>query len=112
MDIKSTFNANSIRENIIIIQKKIATMIEEGNDDIFEHELNIMTTMPDFYQDHPFLVKKICKREDLTILYKMLENLDSVENGDKSLSSVELNLGEELANKFLYPVIDKNKKNK
>ena len=40
----------------------------------------------------------------------MLNNLEKVESGEKSLASVELNLGNKLANQYLYPVLQKNKK--
>ena len=35
----------------------------------------------------------------------MLNNLQQIENGKKTLNNVELKLGEELANKYLYPNI-------
>jgi hypothetical protein len=37
----------------------------------------------------------------------MIANLESVMKGDKSLASVEMNLGMELKNKFLDPHLDK-----
>ena len=45
-----------------------------GKSDSFDFELEIMTQFPDFYQAHPFLVKKLCKRDDISMLYKMLDN--------------------------------------
>jgi hypothetical protein len=39
----------------------------------------------------------------------MLDNLEQVEKGNKSLASVEHTLGDELANKFLYPSLNKKK---
>jgi hypothetical protein len=61
-----------------------------------------------FYQEYPFLVKKICKKENLSMLYKMLGLLDNIEKGNDTLNNVEKNLGEELANNYLYPNIKKN----
>ena len=81
-----------------------------GKSDLFEIELEVMTKYPEFYEGHPFLVKKLCKRDDISMLFKMLDNLDKVDNGTKSLATVELTLGEELADKYLYPVVGKPNK--
>ena len=41
------------------------------------------------------------------MLYKMFENLNEVELGNKSLSNVELTLGDELAKQYIYSKIQK-----
>ena len=105
--VKTSFNTNNIKENIKNINILITTMESSGVKDPFEYELKILTDFPEFYDEYPFLVKKLCKKDDINILYKMLDNLDMVENGNKSLASVEHNLGSELANKYLYPVVNK-----
>ena len=79
----------------------------DGKKDVFEFELELLEVFPEFYDKYPFLVKKLCKRGDLSILYKMIDNLEQIENGDKSMASVEMNLGQDLANKFLYPSLKK-----
>lgn len=101
---ENIFNVLLIRETIKQIDTKIKEM---GNKNPFEMELEIMTLFPEFYDSHPFLVKKLCKRDDLTMLYKMLSQLEEVETGSRSLSTVELTLGEELAQQYLYPVVGK-----
>ena len=57
---------------------------------------------PLFATNYPFLLKKIVKNEDIEYLYKMLDNLKQVEQGNKKLEDVEMNLGENLAEKYLY----------
>jgi hypothetical protein len=106
-ELKSDFKVNFIKTSVDQIKKMIQKMEEKGNIDSFDLELKIMETHPEFYHEHPFLVKKLCKKEDISMLYKMLDNLNNVENGEKSLASVELNLGNELANKYIYPKINK-----
>ena len=108
-ELKTSFDLILVRENVKSISEKINKMELEGTSDPFDFEMEIMESHPEFYQTHPFLVKKLCKREDLSMLDKMLEQLKKVENGNKSLAGVELKLGEELANQYLYPVV--NKKN-
>jgi hypothetical protein len=38
----------------------------------------------------------------------MLENLEKIENGEQTMASTELKLGEELAQQYLYPVVNNN----
>jgi len=108
-ELKKTFDILMILENIKLISETIKQMEEKGINNSFDFELKIMEDYPEFYQSHPFLVKKVCSKSDLTMLYKMLNNLQEVENGNKSLASVEMSLGNDLANQFLYPVINKKK---
>ena len=53
------------------------------------------------------LINLGCKKEDISMLFKMLTNLDQVEKGEKSLASVELKLGNELADQYIYPKMKK-----
>jgi hypothetical protein len=101
--VRNTFNINFIKETIIKLNKLIDEMKLKGNNDILEHELEILHTYPEFYDAYPFLVKKVCKGGDLNMLDTMFKNLEIVESGDKSLASVELNLGNKLAAQYLNP---------
>ena len=105
--LRTTFNINLIKENINKINIIINDMKSKGNNDILEHELEIMHTYPEFYDSYPFLVKKICKGGDLNMLETMFKNLEKVESGEKSLAGVELKLGKELASQYLEPAVKK-----
>jgi hypothetical protein len=105
-EIRQTFNIKLIQNTINNINKDINKDINK-NKSIFELELYIMTEYPEFYNNYPFLVKKLCKKDDMEILYKMFNNLNDVELGNKTLSNVELSLGDELAKQFIYPKINK-----
>jgi hypothetical protein len=105
--IKTNFETGKIKQQIVVLTEFINTLKEQNITTPFEVEMEIMMKYPMFYQEYPFLVKKLCKGDDLSMVYTMLENLDSVQKGEKSLASVELNLGEQLANKYLYPNIKK-----
>ena len=102
----SKFNIKLIQNNINIINDDINKEINKSKS-IFELELYIMSEYPDFYSKYPFLVKKLCKKDDIEMLYKMFDNLNEVELGNKTLSNVELTLGDELAKQFIYPKINK-----
>lgn len=105
--VRTTFNINFVKEYIIKINDIISNMKEKGNHNIVDHELEVLNTYPEFYQSYPFLVKKVCKGDDLGMLDTMFNNLEKVESGDKSLASVELKLGQNLASKYLDPVVKK-----
>jgi hypothetical protein len=107
--LRKTFNVNMIREHIVLISDYIISMEAAGKTDVFNMEIELLEVFPEFYDQYPFLVKKLCKKDDITVLYKMLDNLEQVEKGDKTMATVEDNLGKELANQYLYPNINKKK---
>jgi hypothetical protein len=98
-----------IRSKIKLLVDKLAELRKEGVKDPFELESYIINNMTDFYDTYPSLVKRLCREEnqDNTFLYKMIETLEKVNNGEKSMAVAELSLGEELAEKYLYPVVSK-----
>jgi hypothetical protein len=98
-------NTQMLETNIKSLVDYVNILKESGVKDPFEIEMDILNNFPDFYSEYPFIVKKISKGDDLSILYKMIKSLKKVEKGEKSLYQVELPLGEELANKYLYPNI-------
>lgn len=103
--IRHTFNTEDIKTNINNI-KEYMNANKEKNKSHFELELDIIEKYPEFYHEYPFLVKKVCKDDNLDTLYKMLDNLAMVEKGDKSFAEVEKTLGEELANEFIHSKIN------
>ena len=104
-EIRHKFDINQIKTTINLIKNTIDKSIKEGETDSFKHELQILELYPEFYDNYPFLVKKICKNDDMNMLYKMFENLQEIENGDTTINNVELKLGNELASQYLYPNI-------
>lgn len=96
-------NTQMLEKNINTLITYVNVLKESGVNDPFEIEMDILNNFPDIYSEYPFIVKKICKGDDLAILFKMIKCLKKVETGEKSLQQVEYPLGEELANKYLYP---------
>jgi hypothetical protein len=94
-----------IKTQIKIMISKIKELRSNNIDDNFEIEKYFMNNMSDFYDNYPYLVKTLCKTQnfdtDLTYLYKMLNILDDY------TPKKEKDLSEELANQYLYPVINK-----
>jgi hypothetical protein len=89
--------------------ERLKALRNMGIDDTFDLEMDIMNTMPVFYEQFPSIVKRLCreKNQDNAYLYKMINLLKQVEQGNTSLGAVELSLGNELAEKFVYPVVNK-----
>ena len=108
--VRSNFNTNEIKKNIDNINKRIQELVKQGKTESFDIEIVLLEEMPEFYDEYPFLVKRLCKRENNDFLFKMLDNLEAVDKGKKSLATTELKLGEELAEKYLYPAVGKNNK--
>jgi hypothetical protein len=98
---------NSIKSNIEMIKTYINLLELEGISKPFDFEMKILEKFPEFYGEYPFLVKKLTQRVDLSVLNKMIDQLEQVDAGNISLASVEMNLGSELANQYIYPNIDK-----
>jgi hypothetical protein len=98
-----------LRQKINIIIEKVVELRNRGITDSFELELFFINNMTEYYESYPHLIKRLCREEnqDNTFLYKMIDNLEQVNKGEKSMANVELTLGNELANKYLYPVLDK-----
>ena len=105
-ELKSSFDIEMILKTVEEIKKEI-NLIKLTKNDSLEIELEIINKFSKFYESHPFLVKKVCKGDDLTMLYEMLNKLHHVEKGNETLTSVETNLGSKLADKYLYPNLKK-----
>lgn len=110
--LKTDFKVDDIRTTITKIQARIEDMKKAGVNDAFEFEMDIMTNLPDFYHEYPFLVKTLSSGRDTMYLHKMLDSLENVQKGNTSLAHTEYTLGNELADKFINPVINKDNKNK
>jgi hypothetical protein len=105
---------SNFREQLKLLETTIAEQRKQGKTDSFELEVYIIENMTDFYDEYPSIVKRLCREEnqDNTMLYRMIETLEQVKKGEKSIETVELQLGHELAEKFVYPIIqeEENKK--
>ena len=105
-----------IRQKIIMIQLKIKELRSSGITEPFDLEIEFMKSYPDLYDRYPTIIKRFCREEnqDNNYLYKMINLLEQVNENKLSLEKAEKDLGQELANKFLYPVVkeEERKKNK
>ena len=84
---------------------------ELKNEDKLQYEFSLRDVFPTFSESHPFLFRKIVMGDDLTFLYKMLDNIQKINDGELTQQEVEMSLGSELANVYVYPAMEaaKNK---
>jgi hypothetical protein len=97
-----------IKKYITEIKKfaELDTYKEIKKNDKLQFEFAIRDIFPEFSQEHPFLFRKIVMGDDLTFLYKMLDNIDKINSGELTQKEVEMSLGTELADKYVYPAMN------
>lgn len=105
---------NLIEDKLKLLITRLELLRTSGIENPFDLEMDIMNNMCDFYDDFPSIVKRLCreKNQDNTYLYKMIRLLKQVEDGKVELKDVESSLGNELAEKFVYPIVRKLDKDK
>jgi hypothetical protein len=97
---------DELKKDMKELREAVAKCRKDGKDG-FDIEMTIMTDLPEIYEQYPFLVKRLSKSTDDSYLDKFLNAIDEVSRGEKSLASVELNLGLELKKKFIDSVLEK-----
>ena len=99
-----------IKKYITEIKKftELDTYKEIKKTDKLQFEFAIRDIFPEFSQEHPFLFRKIVMGDDLTFLYKMLDNIDKINSGELTQQAVEATLGNELANVYIHPALAAN----
>ena len=96
-----------MKQRIENAKNKIAELVKANKTHV-EIEMYFLENEKEFYENYPYLIKKLIKGGSLDFLDKMLENLEKIENGEQTMASTELKLGEELAQQYLYPVVNNN----
>jgi hypothetical protein len=105
-EIKTNFETQKIKNMINNITNEINKMKLNCITDIFIYEQKIIELFPDFYENHPFLVKKLCKGDNISMLYQMLDRLDTIEEKKDTFENVEKELGNQLAKKYIHTKIN------
>jgi hypothetical protein len=68
---------------------------------IDEYEKKLADYVPAFKEEYPFLFKMIISGQDLSMLNLFLDNIDSIDKGEKTLNDARNELGEILHNKYV-----------
>ena len=105
--LKDDFKTTDIKTMVKQIQNRIVELKKQGVVEDYDIESKLYEDLPEFYDEYPFLVKKLVSGGDMSVLYRMLDTLESVQKGKKSFAGAELALGKELADDYLHPAVKK-----
>jgi hypothetical protein len=98
-----------IRQTVVLIQKMIDTdqykVLEK--EDPNKYRESLMQLFPTFAEDYPSLFKQIIFRRDLSMLEMMLKKIEDLRAGSLTEKEITTNIGETLAEKYIYPVFGK-----
>uniref|UniRef100_A0A6C0H716 Uncharacterized protein n=1 Tax=viral metagenome TaxID=1070528 RepID=A0A6C0H716_9ZZZZ len=97
--LRETYDIDYIKKNIIDINNEIINLKKKKIITVYDLEIHIMNIYPEFYDEYPFIVKKLCKCENIDMIYMMLHELEKVEQG-KDFKEIENKLANDLANKY------------
>ena len=106
------FNQNKKQEILLIKQIVVLIVNLKKNDIITIQDIDkkINELFPFFVSNYPVLYQMVITNDKLDILYKMIENLEDICDNKKELDNVREELGENLAEVYLYPKFGKPQK--
>jgi hypothetical protein len=101
-------SGNDVMSTIQLIQKiiEVKEFVELYKNDQSKYRENLQRMFPTFAGDYPFLFKKVIFKQDLSLLPTILQSIDNIKNGENE-KNITANIGEILAEKYLYPVLGK-----
>jgi len=100
-------DVKKIRINIQIVKNWVNKQKNKGITDSLKLEQSVYDNLNELYMSFPSIVKMICKDQDMKEVEKMLNKLEEVKDKKITLEEAEKDLGDEYANKFLYPKLNK-----
>lgn len=78
-------------------------MLEVRTNDIKNFKYIVRDKFEKFNEKYPTIMDIIIDGGDLSFLYKMLEKIDLVKQNKQKLRNVEIDLRDEMAEKYVYP---------
>ena len=99
----------SIRDTVDLLQKIINTceFKEKKENNNKEYQNYLIQIFPTFYETYPTLFNNIIENKDLSFLEPMLDGIMKINENKDLQDNIEKDLGEQLAEKYLYPNIKK-----
>jgi len=104
-------DVNVLMDQITLILEYMVTdeMKQLKVSDYPTYEEQLELKFPQFAEKYYAVFKKVISGEDITPLFEMLAGIERVKKGKETIEEVETELGKKLAEKYIFPVIDKNK---
>lgn len=75
------------------------------------YELHMESKYEEFADRYYGLFRKVISGEDITPLLSMLGAIEKIKTGELTMETAEAQLGDELAEKFVYPKLSKKQSN-
>lgn len=97
-----------VKEILEFANKDEQLYLKQNNFELYKYRFE--SNFPEFMEKYPTIIKKIINGDDLKYLSKMLDAMEDIQNNKVSKEVAEKVLGEELANEYIYPLVNKNKK--
>ena len=104
-------NVDQIKKNIeMIIKIRDTNNIQTiKNYSIEKYKETMKSIFPIFSGEYSTIFKLILNNEDLSKLYYMFDSINLIKKG-RDKDTVEKEIGEKLAEEYLYPIVGKPKK--
>jgi len=96
-----------IKKNIECIKKSVEEGRKLGVTTSILLENKVFDDYPDIYEKYPWVAKHICRGKDEKYLNKMVDALEKVSKGETTIQQAGKEIGEELAEKYIYPQFGK-----
>ncbi len=104
-------DTNSLLQTIANVLEYMCTDpmldLKEQSPDVFEKHME--DKYPEFSTRYYAVFKKLLSGEDISPLFEMIAQIERIQSGAVSIEKAEEELGMQLANKYIYPKIGKNK---
>tara|TARA_B110001450_G_C17280597_1_gene343276 strand:- start:89 stop:454 length:366 start_codon:yes stop_codon:yes gene_type:complete len=101
---------DEIKKNALIIDKfcKLEKYKNLKDNDPKKYEEELKEVFKSFAEKYPAIFKTLIGDHDINILLMMLDMKKKIDNNEIDQKKAEVYMGEQLAEKFLYPVIGKD----
>lgn len=94
---------DQIKKDIETIKNLIEESEKKGITSSILLENEVYDYNENLYNKYPWIVKHLCRKEDTKYLDKMINALERVSKGELTIQEAGKDLGEELAEKYIYP---------
>ena len=81
---------------------EITTRIKQlGNVDPIQKEMTIVSEYPELYDKYPFLIKKICKGDDMNFLNVMKDKINKINNSTITKTEADVDITKVLTDTYI-----------
>lgn len=105
-------NIKELRNMVQTFKDFVKFNEQDGKKTAKELEERMKIMIPELYNKFSNVAKLFCRKDNTQMLEKMIDGLEEVEKGKVSLKQKEKELGEELAETYVYPLVKNDKKDK